>query len=169
MMENGIWIGLVVGGIISLAASVVANLLHPKVTSFLDSRKIVFNENRRRRSLQLYRVVTELNNGTRDRYIYMLRLATSAISMFMLAITAIFCGVVLLALSSPPTIPIVEGPMKSEMYYRIGALTFFLFFAYFGAFLVRSITLRYKTIANALDDYPAFEAAFKKKWGNDVI
>jgi hypothetical protein len=172
-MDWGVWIGIAIGGVISLVASIVANLFHSKIVALLDSGTIRFKQKRRRSALKLHEIITQLHDGTRDRYFYMLRLSVAINSAFMIGVAGLFSETVLFALSSPPIPlfyrPFFDGPLSPEMNIRLGFLVFLLFITFVGAYLLLDTVDRFRMIVNALQDYEKYETEFKSKWGADVI
>src|SRR5436190_5572016 len=118
--------GLLAGFALSIVASVVANLLHSRILGFLDNRRLVSSEKRRRKAAAVHEIITELHEGKRNKYFYMLRLAMAFMLAATIGICALFSAITLMALSLPPTIPI-STTMAPEMYYRVGMLDFLIF------------------------------------------
>jgi hypothetical protein len=163
-MDTVFWIGIAIGAVLSLLASVVANLAHAKITGFLDNRKLIFLEKRKKKALELLSIIKELHDGKRDKYIYMMRLAASVVAMSVSAFTALSSAMVILGLSTPPTVP-MTSTLSPEIYPRYAVILSLLFVALLSTFILGRQLGRYRTIANALNDYAAYCAEFEKRWG----
>jgi hypothetical protein len=88
-MDTQFWLGVgvtLVGGTI---VTVLANLAHPKIVAYLDSRKLLSQEKRRRQAEKFHALILDLRTGRRDRHVYMLRVAVGVIVAFVLAIGGI--------------------------------------------------------------------------------
>ena len=166
-MDRSLWIGIGLGGLISLIASIVANFSHSKIVAYLDDTKPVFQHRRRKKAWRLHKIITELHDGIRDRYFYVARLNFAISAAFSMAITSTISGLTILALSTPPTIPLYDS-LPPDMYLRIGFIVSILFIGSFSIFILRFIMEQYITVTFALEQYEKYIADFEAKWGKHV-
>jgi H+/gluconate symporter-like permease len=64
------WIGLAIGAIVSLIASLFANYLTPTFSDFMNRGRASFVERSRKKALRKYAEVEELHSGKFDRYFF---------------------------------------------------------------------------------------------------
>jgi hypothetical protein len=70
---NGVfWWGILIGALLSLAASIAANLLHSKIIELLERTKLLSHGQRRKRERRFYRLICRLNSGKFDKYFYVM-------------------------------------------------------------------------------------------------
>ncbi len=156
---NSFWGGIVVTAILSVPIGILANFSYYKLVSYLDSRKIISQRKNKKRALALDAVVSDLRAGRRDRYAYMLRTTMAIIVAFILSISSISAGTVILAL-----VPI--EPRFEIHQLRVLFLLISLFgTSVFGVVLAASATERFRSITNALEKYDDYRTDFQKKWG----
>lgn len=64
------WIGIILGGIISLAASVAANIYNAKILIFLERRKLISLDKRRSKAIKRDKLIRALYEGrTSEAYV----------------------------------------------------------------------------------------------------
>lgn len=158
------WIGIFLGGIISFLASVVANIFNTELVRFLDDRKIVFRERRRKNAPQLYNVIKDIHDGKRDKYVNLLRLSTISNYAAGSTIGGLCSFAVLFALSLPPDFSFTDTSLPISS-FRLTFLLFLLFFAFSGLNGLKLSVDRHLNIAAALRDFDAYQAQFKAIWG----
>ena len=64
------WLGIGTGALLSLAASIAANLLSSKINDYLDRRKLASQSNRYAKAQAFHHLIVELHSGKRDKYVY---------------------------------------------------------------------------------------------------
>lgn len=160
-MDEGIWIGLTIGGVISLLASIAANLLHTKLVAFLDKKKLVSHEKRRKKAMELNSVIRALHTGERNREIYFTRLTIIAFLCFAVAMVAfIGSGIVLaiiISLATEPSLDLATG-------FRV--CIFLVMFLLTHTFLLLAYLeiQRLRRIKYATDNFAEYEIDFRNRW-----
>jgi hypothetical protein len=161
------WLGIAVGGIISLLASIAANLFQARIINFLEGRKLDFRERRFKNARRLHRIILKLHSGKRDKYMYALRLTMLVGVCITSSIVAIAAGVVILVLGiSPNALFALSDPVAV---LRVLCVFVFLFLSMFCTFTGVRAQQRLSAIQDGLDNFAEYEADFKKKWGDAGI
>jgi hypothetical protein len=163
-MDTIFWVGIAIGGLISLLASIAANLFHSKMVSFLDHRKTGFRERRRKNAFAFHQVVKGLHEGERNKYVYMLRISRNISTHFLISYVSLAAMLVIVSLGIAPDTQI-SWPIDPTMRFRLGALFFLMFFFIFGVVLLRTSIRRFSELQDALDYFDEYDADFKKEWG----
>jgi hypothetical protein len=94
-MDAIFWIGILIGFLLSLAASVVANLFHGRIIAFFDSRKIAKQSNNFKKADAFHKLIEDLHSGKRDKYAYLNRLAARMVMGAVIAFQFITAGLIL--------------------------------------------------------------------------
>lgn len=141
-MELGFWGGLAVGLLVALIGSIAANLVHPKILGFLDSRKTSSQEKRRKEAFRLDKVILDLHSGKRDKHFYLMKSATAVGVAITVAFSNLIAAVVVIALSPPPRftlnlssiyLSIVDvSSINPENLWRVVWVIFLIFFSFFS-------------------------------------
>jgi hypothetical protein len=160
------WLGIAIGGIISLLASVAANLFQARIVNFLENRKLDFRERRFKNARRLHRIILRLHSGKNDKYIYALRLTMLMGICLTLSAATMTAGAVIFALGTPPNASFVTLLFDPVMAIRLLFVFLFLFFSMFCIFTGKRLQRRLNAIQDGLDNFAEYEADFKKKWGN---
>ena len=155
------WAGIGIASVIGLAMNILANLSHSKIVAFLDSRKITSHEKRRKKALQLNDIITDLHDGRRDKYIYILRMLLSGFGAMTFSITTTVGMLIILALA--PKVP--HFTSVEELKVPIMAL-FLMSSAFYTLYLGYYTLRRIRFIANTLDRYEEYKAAFAQRWSS---
>jgi len=161
-MDATFWIGISIGAILSLLASIAANLAHSRITGFFEKRKLVSHEERKQRALTQHKIVVEIHSGKRDKYLYFLHQSTGLIVASILVISSLCSAIVLLAIFPTPPPPDAFG--HTDLLRLLMALLL-VFLTAFGAIVLSIITNNLKTVQSALEDYPRYIADFEGRWG----
>jgi hypothetical protein len=99
------WMGIGVGAILSLIASIVANLYSERIQNRLDSLKLARFGKRRDQVLNEYVRMVHLNDGARDKYLSLMFDAQEESSWFLMAIAAMLVSLLtFLEITTPPEI-----------------------------------------------------------------
>jgi hypothetical protein len=163
-MDTNFWVGIGVGGFISLLASIAANLFHSKMVSFLDNRKTGLHERRLRSALALREVITDLKEGRRDKYIYMLWISRNISTGFVVSIGFLAGAMVAFLIGAPPDLSSWADNSKSILTFVV--CYFMLFVSAFFTFVSVRSSRRFYEISSALDDFDGYDTAFKARWSN---
>jgi hypothetical protein len=91
------WVG-VISLVLTVPLAVTANLLTPRVFSYLEKRRLIKARKTRTQALLIYNRIRAFREGRRDKYAFYILLASSAV-LFAIASSTIVT-VVLLTLSS---------------------------------------------------------------------
>jgi hypothetical protein len=169
-MGFSFWIGIAVGGVVSLLASFAANFFHSRMVNFLDSRKLGFQKRRRKNAHRLHSTIESLHSGKRDKYLYVLWLLQNATFAFVLGLGALLTGLIIVVLgrTSPDSSisDLLADPVAKE---RFLGTTFLLFVSLSSFFTAMSSIWRVREIQKALDNFDEYEADFRKKWRDDGV
>jgi len=71
-MDVTFWVGLLVGGILSLIGSIIANLYNQKINLFLENRRFKLSNRRKTQEIKEFQTITALRNGERDKTLFFL-------------------------------------------------------------------------------------------------
>jgi hypothetical protein len=163
-MNSIFWIGIGIGAVLSLIASIAANLAHPRITGYFEKRSLVSHEKRKRRALRLHTIITEIHGGKRDKYLYVLYQTAGLIIAATLFVTAL-CSMLVLAAISPFYVDL-EKPFFHDstdaMLFSFAVLSILIGF---GAMVTSIVANELKTVLSAVDDHPKYIADFDKQWG----
>jgi hypothetical protein len=169
-MGFSFWVGITIGGVISVLASFAANLFHSRMVDFLDSRKLGFQERRRKSALRLHRVIGSLHSGKRDKYIYMLWLSGAVWGSFLTGIVALAAATIIASLGlPPPDVSVVSVLVDPVSKTRLLSAFAMMFMSTFGIFNTLYSMRRFREITEALDNFEKYEADFREKWGKETI
>jgi hypothetical protein len=164
-VDTTFWVGIGIGAVLSLFASIAANLFHSRINAYLDKRKLVSHEKRKRNALRLHKVIVDLHEGTRDKTFYLLRISTGLIVSALMLISALCSAVVLLGLMPAPAT--FDEPIRPHISKILGILILG-FFAGFGTMLLSIISNELRAVESALGDYVKYLSEFKERWGDDA-
>jgi hypothetical protein len=163
-MDTQFWLGVgvtLVGGTI---VTVLANLAHPKIVAYLDSRKLLSQEKRRRQAEKFHALILDLRTGRRDRHVYMLRVAVGVIVAFVLAIGGIV-GAATTATVVMAIFPEASGDSFAwdphKLTHAIIPLAM-MFFGMFGMWIAELAMRRFREITNALEKFDEYDASSKR-------
>jgi len=150
------WGGIVLGGVLSYAMSILANLSQSKVVSYLDSRKLVSHEKKQSKALDLHRVICDLHAGRRDRYAYMLRMISGANISFLMSTVSLAGVGVILAL-----VPEVDAPEYTLARLKpLGISMILLLVSSLGLYTFIYTIERFRYVTNALEGFEKYRAKF---------
>ena len=159
-MDITFWIGIGIGAVLSLFASIAANLFHSRINGYLEKRKFVSQTKRKHRAFRLHQIIVDIHSGKRDKYLYVLRQSTGIIVSATILISALSSALVVFALLPVPTPnePVLpHAPFFFSM-LMLGLLTGF------GAMLLSFITNDLNAVDSALEDYSRYLAEFEARW-----
>jgi hypothetical protein len=86
------WLTLVLGALLGLFGSIIANLIHDRLLNFLETRKISIRAARRSKALREYARYKQLYTGERDKYLFLIRDAATLVILLFLAILLLILG-----------------------------------------------------------------------------
>lgn len=160
MFTLSFWVGAGVAFAISVAASVLANLSHPKLVQWLDNRKLTSRTKRKETAVRQRNIVLDLRSGRRDKVSYMARLSSGITMAFTSAVVAFVGSVIIFALHPVPTDFVVDHDLQ-PLVFNLALIFLFAFFMYLTSKSVR----RFHEIVNGLEDFDGYEREFQAKWG----
>lgn len=144
----GVIITLIVGVPGAYGMALLANMHTPRLTQFLESRKLIKKHKTRQQALVVFHRIKDFREGKRDRYAFYMVLVGAAI------ISAIVASTLLLIIS----IQVHEYPISIE--YGFVALIAVIAILFAVIFL----TMIYET-ARQLERFDDYKAEFEEKWG----
>jgi hypothetical protein len=77
-MNAQLWLGIGIGAVLSLLASIAANLLNQRIQRGLERFKFTRTSKRRSKALKEFILMNYLQSGVIDKYVYLMRYAYSA-------------------------------------------------------------------------------------------
>lgn len=165
-MDSSFWLGVLVTTVLAVPAGMLAIFLHGKLVQFLDSRRLISHENRKRAAVAFHKIILDLQNGRRDKNIYMLRIATGLITGTVSAISCIVGLIVVAALT-----PGQANDFSLESFLDVtrathGMMLYLMFGSLFFMFITRSTLNRFRKITSALENFDRYEAMYRSKWGD---
>jgi hypothetical protein len=154
-MYNTFWIGIIVGGVLSLAASICANLLHNRILGVLDNRKLAAQSKRFSKAAEFHTLIEQLHSGDRNKYIYLMRMCVTIIGSFLSAMVMAGAGCVISTIS-----PASLHEVTASLLMQLGLF----FLSVSMLYLYQKSTVRFRAIMNSLDEFDRFDAEFREKW-----
>ena len=159
-MNSLFWLGLAIGAVLSLVASIAANLMHNRIIAFVDNRKLASQSSRFSKAQKFHKLVTELHNGSRDRYLYFATLSNSLVAAVVLGFLFLMFSVVLQRL----VVLMPENSSDKQLTIGFGLLSLFSSLVLMMIFF--RFNRRYHNIINAIDSYDRFDTEFKQRWAS---
>lgn len=131
-VNSSFWIGISVGAILSLVASITANIMHGTIVGMMESRKLAAQSSRYAKAAKFYKLIQKLRGGQIDKNLYMLRLAVIIVSYVTTTFTSLGAMGVIVALEpSRPSSPAGwaelwrgDTPVFFDVLLRIGLFSF---------------------------------------------
>ena len=164
-MNASFWVGLGIGAALSLLASVVANLSHLKIASYLDSRKLLSREKQRKRAEEEQAAIIEMREGRRDKYLHTFFFMTSVINGGVAAFVSLVGLVLLVGLGVKLD---DDGKVSGTVAQNFGLLfsaSMLIFMCMVGLFLMGRGGGSLHRVRDALEDYEKYEAEYRARWG----
>ncbi len=144
------WIGLAIGAIVSLIASLFANYFTPTFSDFMNRRRASFVERSRKKALRKYAEVEELQSGKSDRYFFMIKgLGMIICYLFMINLAFILSSFIRF-----------DKPDKIYFFYILFAIMLFLLIR------VGYIMLNMSLMQSRLADFEGYKQKLVKQWGS---
>jgi hypothetical protein len=173
-LDTVFWIGLVLGGIISLGASIVANVYTPKVYSFVGKYVENISEKRKARELDKFLLITRLAKGKVDRTAMLMSRALLSLTFI---VQSVFygSGILLVAvprIANPHSVLITKSSEVLEniiVNWPVFVLAaFFLSGGIFTAYLSWKYLNQFFDYWFLLDNYNKYRESLRKEWENEV-
>jgi hypothetical protein len=146
--------------LLSIPASIGANLLTPRLVAYLERRKLIKSNRTQEQDLKAFRSIEAFKNGSRDRYPAYIAMAVVSVFFFIGSATCVILG----ALEHPSAAPDGETILlvwQRPMFIYLLAAIFFLVSVLFLIIIVET--------ARRLDRFDEYKAELRKKWGDDVV
>lgn len=155
-MDLSAWISVIALALV-IPLGVATNLLTPKVTGYLEKRKLIKFNRTKEQDIATYRNVEAFKNGKRDKY-------ASYIGM---AVLSVFCALaantcIVIAVLRYQTLAQAELLNLPNLFLVLAAI-FFLFLLS-PVFLVAIIDT-----SRRIEHFEEYTAEIRKKWGDDAI
>jgi len=162
-MDIRFWLGVLA----TLVITALANLAHQKIVAYLDSRKLLFAEKRRRTATKFHELIADLQSGRRDRHIYMLRVTMGVLFAMQTFITAAVGSLMVWAMVpySANLIDLYQMLLQPSRRGPIVAIITLQLLAIFAVVLSARGLRRMREITNALENFEEYDTKFKQKWG----
>lgn len=169
-MSAQFWFGLVLGGVLSLITSIAANLLNENIRSRVSNFSLARTSNRRARVLKQYRKLKTLNDGRRDKYLYILNIIHQMQAGFVLTVACVLMTVLFIGLTVIPDNfwPKVSNDVLTAIGPSKGTLALFalvmmgLATVSIVSALIASFT--YRRVSVILYDFTAYTERLRKRW-----
>jgi hypothetical protein len=161
-MDLTFWMGILIGGFLSLATSVAGNLYTDEIREFLGRRKRLRLSNRKAKELSTHRYITELRNGdpTQTVLFSLKQTLSTRYALFGAFATIVAYMVMLLPPDVRAFVPRFGLPI---FFFSMGACA--IFFLLIG-FAEHTSLLQTK---RKLLRYADYERQIRERWGNDAI
>jgi uncharacterized membrane protein len=154
-MDTTFWVGLVLGAILSLVASIVANIYNERILDKLEHFKLSRHEKRRDKALVEYRRLRHLHRGTRDKQAF----TASQITRIMTIYVMVICVFVLVSMLTSDLAG-NEISVSTRKVFAVVALYSAGLCTLLGAVVARN----FRSTLRKLYNYEAYEAAVLAKW-----
>jgi hypothetical protein len=163
------WIGLGVGAILSLIASIVANIYDDKIQRTLDTFKLARKGKHRSTALKEYLLIRDLQQGVRDKYIHFLTLSTTSVLALICSVSFILFYLMFLIYDITPPRAILFGliPPVSDTFvhdFVDVALLVCMLVSFFSAMTALKIMHKIIRRASALHNFKQFYATTRRQW-----
>ena len=139
-----LWVGIT-AFVLAVPLAILANLLTPRVASYLARRKLIKGTKSREQALIIYNRIKAFREGTRDRYAFYI----------------VLLGASILCAIASSTLIVISPRMVTEYDPLPLALVIAALLAFFSIFLVVAI---YET-GRRVEHFEQFKAEFEKRWG----
>jgi hypothetical protein len=163
------WITIGLGGVVGIATSIFANLWHPKIIGWLDSRKLLSSEKRRSKALVFDKRVRALHSGEEDKVLFFLTgnaQITLGISVAMMCVLLCMFSIA----SSIASVVFKEqfASLSEANAVRVvllgGAILFLIGAAFTYSVMLKAIE-HMRELRSALDNFAKYDAEFRESWG----
>jgi hypothetical protein len=172
------WLGISIGAVLSLIASVIANIYSERIQNILDTFKLSRHGKRRGKSLKEYADLKQLHDGTRDKYLFLMYYEQVITSWYPLFIgTLIICVLIPLFATTPESAlphlhlfpaPLILIPVSLDIFdYRILPTLFLIIMLFSGmiALSVASLTqIRFRRRLICLLYFEEYETQIMARW-----
>ncbi|HEY4918990.1 MAG TPA: hypothetical protein VII40_02700 [Xanthobacteraceae bacterium] len=153
-MSSDFWIGVLLGGFVSLITGFVANFYTPPLREFISAKKLSFVERSKKRAFTEYLTLVEMKDAQSDKVLFFIHLYCISIVMFVMGFMFLILTVVL--------------QWKYEHTYNIGTdllIDVSTVFA-MASLIAGGIRLLQGGLARSrLEDFSRYEASLKDRWG----
>ena len=151
-MDWKFWAGLIMGGLIGLFASLLANYFTPTFSDYVNKRRTGFVEKSKKRAIRNFLIIKNLHEGKKDKYIYLMDRWAHVTIFLMVAVAGVLIAEVV-DISAEDWI----DEFVWDCSYGLGVVSF-------GAMLVNYF--RVTLVQTRLQNFEEYEAGLIKRWGN---
>jgi hypothetical protein len=159
-MDNVFWMGLAIGAIFSLIASIIANIFSEKIQNTLETFKLSRHGKNKAKALKEYVTIRRMHLGHEDKYLYLMRLAFVSSLFFILGASSTIIALILV--TSTTLAELLSGP--SIIRFAVFFVVAFTFIGLVGILVGFFGIHRFTQISRALSQYPRYEPAMLGKW-----
>lgn len=144
------WIGLAIGAIVSLIASLFANYLTPTFSDFMNRGRASFVERSRKKALRKYAEVEELHSGKFDRYFFMMN-GWGFVMLYIILINFGLTTIVFITIYSQDQIYMVSAILAACLFLVIK---------------ITYIMLNMGLVQSRLTDFEQYKQKTVERWGS---
>lgn len=160
-MNSIFWAGIVIGFILSVVASIVANIYTDRIRDFASASSLNFRKGRLRRERKVYSTAKFMHDHPTYRYSFYLFRVLWSILFFNLGQTAIFFVFLFSALFPAP----LWLPAKAVQ----SLLVFVFLMGLFCYWVTYYQVNRFIAYRDRIEDFSTYEKQLREKWGNDWV
>jgi hypothetical protein len=169
IMTESIWFGILIGFVLSVVASIVANIFNERIQHFVLEKKFTLIERRKAREIQNYLTIKALIEHENEATPYFVYRATFVILLALLACTFMVSGSIfqLTHEQNPFSLGLLtkEARLKSDAMAAI----FFHFAALFLAIVTARSLWHLQRLLSMFHNFDWYRNEFSKKWGEDAL
>jgi hypothetical protein len=139
------WLGITFF-VLSVPASIAANLLTPRIIAYLEKRKLLKSHRTERQARVVFNRIKAFKEGKRDRYPFYIILASSAVCCFVIASTLIFVECI-----------------QQDLSFEIRVVIFL--FAVIAVLMTIALLAGIYETARQIERFDDYKAEFEQRWG----
>jgi len=158
-MDATFWLGIFVGAVLSLLASVVANLYTDRIQQYISVRRRIRLDGKKASELKTYSFVQKLRTGDPTSLLELNRSRDLSLQVLLMSI---FCLIMLIVLNVDNNID-RTSPMNASLPVVLMVMALVCLVAFLS--ITQSISRKIKKAR----DFEQYETDIRTKWGNDVI
>jgi hypothetical protein len=157
-MDTTFWVGIVIGAILSLVMSVLANLYNDRIKFAIEGRRRLSLMKKLEDELRTYRLIKDIREGKPEAYVI---LTTNQMQLIMLGILTILLlnfGLYTSAIQVRPDSALNIIPKLFPSFIVISSI--------FCLWLINSRIKRLLAIRRKANHFEEYEKELKEKWGD---
>jgi hypothetical protein len=170
-MDSIFWIGLAIGAVLSLLASVAANLANSRIQAWLDTGRANIGHHRKRKAIRLFNLARDLRTGDRDKVAFYAINVVRALTAVILSLVSVLATALYSEfhrIKAPiqldePWIAILKNLEPYIIQYTLA------FFGLVGLYLFGRVLDRMRTVTSILNNFASSRSALIARFGEQSV